>query len=585
MKKRLLVSLLLASCAAIGLIGLTACDDSGSHIQQEPEKPPVYHTCEYTTLQEREEPTCTTYGYEIYACTCGTTNRINLEPLGHSFSEWEVAGAPTLYNAGWIENHCTHEGCEYFESDGLPQISTETEEYTYEITKEPTIMEAGEAVYSITVHGKEFSFNGAYLAPGYTLNFSITEHRSYSFYGYKAESLPEHLVFPETYDGKPITNVNIGGDKAVKSVTTGSAETRVFGRGNTTLEKVVYAEGLTEIDSNAFYGCTALREITIPNSLESIGERAFEGCTSLETLDLSNTKLTSIGAYPFGSCTALTSLTLPNTLKDIPHGLVHGCTNLQTITLPTQLEAIGNYAFQNCENLTSLTLPATLKSVGGYSFSGCSSLARVDYLGDLTDWCGISFYNAVSNPLYNGNVEFVPNGTFFQSNSYYVTGDLGSPVLFSFNFLVIPEGVTEIGNYQFYGLTDDEDYNVVIEGDVTSIGENAFSGCNIKNLFIGKNVTTIDEYAFQDSSLQDTQKAPYITIYYGGSHEEWASSALSSDPTLSAITDVKFYAEDAASATDNTWCYGEDGCVYEWVAGSNGYEKVLDKAMSYKYDE
>ena len=78
-------------------------------------------------------------------------------------------------------------------------------------------------------------------------------------------------------------------------------------------------------------------------------------------------------------------------------------------------------------------------------------------------------------------------------------------------------------------------------------------------------------------------KTPYINVYYGGSYQEWASSTIKNNPHLSALT-VMCYAADAESASNNTWCYGEDGYVYQWVSSSNGYEKMLDKPMSYKYE-
>ena len=40
-------------------------------------------------------------------------------------------------------------------------------------------------------------------------------------------------------------------------------------------------ETVTDINSNAFNGCTALESVVIPDSVISIGDQAFSGCTAL----------------------------------------------------------------------------------------------------------------------------------------------------------------------------------------------------------------------------------------------------------------------------------------------------------------
>ena len=52
---------------------------------------------------------------------------------------------------------------------------------------------------------------------------------------------------------------------------------------------VIIPDGVTSINSEAFYGCRNLTEITIPDSVTSIGNMAFEDCTSLERVIFENT--------------------------------------------------------------------------------------------------------------------------------------------------------------------------------------------------------------------------------------------------------------------------------------------------------
>ena len=103
--------------------------------------------------------------------------------------------------------------------------------------------------------------------------------------------------------------------------------------------------------------------------------------------------------------------------------------------------------------VSSVTIPSSVTSIGNEAFSatvngGCLEAV---YISDIAAWCNITFGGNIGLPhrLYLNNEEIKD--------------------------LVIPEGVTRIGNYAFSrcsGLT-----SVTIPNSVTSIGDNAFSGC------------------------------------------------------------------------------------------------------------
>jgi len=56
--------------------------------------------------------------------------------------------------------------------------------------------------------------------------------------------------------------------------------------GNTSIEKIVIQEGVTEICSKAFVNCSSLVSVKLPESLARIENAAFEGCTGLEEINL-----------------------------------------------------------------------------------------------------------------------------------------------------------------------------------------------------------------------------------------------------------------------------------------------------------
>lgn len=56
--------------------------------------------------------------------------------------------------------------------------------------------------------------------------------------------------------------------------------------GCTSLQKVVFSEGITNIPIGAFYGCTALEDVRLPQSLKVIEASAFSGCKALKEIIL-----------------------------------------------------------------------------------------------------------------------------------------------------------------------------------------------------------------------------------------------------------------------------------------------------------
>ena len=116
--------------------------------------------------------------------------------------------------------------------------------------------------------------------------------------------------------------------------------------------------------------------------------------------------------------------------------------------------SIGSCAFYRRSAVTSITIPSSITSIGWSAFFDCTGLTRVT-ITDLTAWCNIDIdFN--SNPLYYAQHLYL--------NDTEVTD------------LVIPEGITEIDGFAFYGCVGLT--SVTIPNSVTSIGEGAFMECS-----------------------------------------------------------------------------------------------------------
>ena len=137
------------------------------------------------------------------------------------------------------------------------------------------------------------------------------------------------------------------------------------------------------------------------------------------------------------------------TVTSIGDEAFYNCSGLTSITIGNSVTSIGNYAFQFCPSLTSVTIGNSVTSIGYRAFQYCSRLKKV-IVKDIAAWCGISFSDGFSNPLYYAHRLYSDENTEITE-------------------LIIPNSVTSIGNYAFdycSGLT-----SVTIPNSVTSIGE------------------------------------------------------------------------------------------------------------------
>ena len=162
-------------------------------------------------------------------------------------------------------------------------------------------------------------------------------------------------------------------------------------------------------------------------------------------------------------------------------GAFEECTNLKAVTFDegSQLASIGDRAFASCTSLISVTIPQGVTSISSRSFMNCSSLENVYYGGKIEDWCNMKLEDT---PMKYAKHFYMLN----ENNEYYEVIEL-----------VMPNTITKIGQYQFYGFNNIT--KVTIPNSVKSIGQYAFFKCtNLESIEIPNSVKSIGQYAFKD---------------------------------------------------------------------------------------
>lgn len=327
-------------------------------------------------------------------------------------------------------------------------------------------------------------------------------------------------------------------------------------------------EGITEIRSYAFYGCKGLMTVEIPEGVTDIAPMAFYNCKNLVAAVLPKS-IQSIGQEAFRYCDKLTRLRLPGELLVIAQDSFKNCNHISYLTVGKILEAgtlkqlwiptaalkevtvsegveyIPAEAFRDCAKLEEIILPGSLTYIGKDAFFGCNALKKTD-TASIRSWLSIDFDCPFSNPLIYSHRLFVR----------------GREVL----ALTVPQGVTEVKDYAFYGAWNINALN--IPSDVTRIGAHAFCGCTaLKKAGLPEGVEVIDDYAFRNcqnmTDLVLPKSLTYVgqgafdgcgklkNIWYAGTDEQWKEIG-GPGRNITLNKDAKVYYDSVATSDDIT---------------------------------
>ncbi len=290
-------------------------------------------------------------------------------------------------------------------------------------------------------------------------------------------------------------------------------------------EHLVIGEGIEQICTLAFEGCTNLRSVSIPSSADWISKDAFNDCPNLECITVDeNNKLycspgnsnaiiekcmdgdilvlgckttsipktvTVINDFAFNNCVGLTNIVIPEGVTELRDGAFAGCTNLQSVYIPKSLEEVGMGLFKGCSQLKSIVVDKGNELYD--SRNNCNAIVRTD--------CNAIVSGCAFSTIVDG-IEYIKSGAFSGT---------------SITEIRIPKSVVKIENGAFARCTQCTSITVDKKNPVyeSPVGSNVIIEKKTKTLLAGISSSVIPDYveviadgAFSESSMPDTFVIP-----------------------------------------------------------------------------
>lgn len=246
------------------------------------------------------------------------------------------------------------------------------------------------------------------------------------------------------------------------------------------------------------------------NPVTTIGRRAFCGCGHTDEYYHSN---------------------------DTPSEETHGCSGcgIKEIIIPDSVTTIEAEAFYNCESLTKIHFPSGLKDFygTGEGFSGdaigyASWIMGCHSLRELTISEDNPYYQSIDGIIYSKDgktIGPVPPAIPFDSVDFdgiTAIGDFAFCCRESETEFVIPQQITSIGAYAFFGCCDEAYWeyhdesvsvNIQLNEGLTSIGDYAFSNIGyLREMELPDSLLTLGKAAFSSTSLESMTIPSKVTV-------------------------------------------------------------------------
>lgn len=312
------------------------------------------------------------------------------------------------------------------------------------------------------------------------------------------------------------------------------ASVKTFGEGafrKSSVRRVKFANesSLMHIGSGCFAD-SAVEEFCLPGRVTTIGRGAFEHCSRLATVYVEDdctirirehvgeevvvfpSRQTMLGSKSLWEYRGQKKVKVPEGVWAIK-AYWFAQSDIESVTVPTSVGIVQDYAFCECKNLRKATLPKfglletlgqwcfagsaveeivfpqDLETIGAHAFQGCRSLQRVTFNKGLKCIGEAAFQDAGLEAA-----ELPATLRTLQKRAFCGCSHLKQ--------VGVPEGLREVDDEVFRDADIEE---VRIPMNVRRIGSGAFAGCaRLKKLTFGPNslLDKVEDGAFGGTGLQ-----------------------------------------------------------------------------------
>lgn len=352
----------------------------------------------------------------------------------------------------------------------------------------------------------------------------------------------------ETFKDGPFTFTTLEGNnvevtKADSKDGSGTAYTTYSIPATVSYNSVDYT--VTTIGREAFRWSSAIK-IDLPNTLVDIGYGAFNGASNLTSITIP-TGVKKIGDYAMSS-TGITSIDIPASVEEIGYSTFFTCKSLTSITMHEGLKKIGGSAFYKVP-ITAITLPESLEELGAKAFLYCEKLKTVKLPSKLTVLGDATFMNCSSlasiempQGLTEIGVECFLQTALTEATIPATVKTIGTSAFArtattrinlaagNESFVLIDGNLYDAARRLLYAVPMKGVSKVDVASTCVGINGGAFWGSGVSKVTLPEGLLAIDDYAFCQSSLAEIN-FPSTLTYIG---EQGFAATQLTDVTLPA---------------------------------------------------
>ncbi len=300
---------------------------------------------------------------------------------------------------------------------------------------------------------------------------------------------------------------------------------------------------------------TSISTITVGEGVTKLGAQSFSMMVGGTPISVSlPSTLTTIGDYAFAGSHALHSIVIPDSVTVIGDSAFSDCLYLDTITINaagSMLQTISNDAFVNTA-ITSISLPDSLTTIGNNAFNGCQQLDTVSIGVNASQlssvgsnafndvYSGVQAFSTVnyagSSSQWNNITIAAGNGRLTQASIQYSVQDPVTPTTYTITFDA-GNGVFSNG-YSTMNITADA--NGALASAVETPSLNGFTFAGWFDAATGGNPVNVSDPFLADTTVyaQWTESSQQPTNYYTITFNAYTGQFADQSTTTTLMTDA-----------------------------------------------